>query len=322
MTSNRNVQVHVAAAFALIAMPAVVGSFVLSELGSYAMILGLIALATMMLAGYGGIISLAQITVAGLAAYTVAILGENSTGVHGYGLPDWVNVPAALIVAVAFSTIVGAAAARTRGVYTIMITLAIAAAFFYFAMQNYSLFNGFSGYAGIRAPEFLATTEGPVRFYYLVLALAAAAYGIATYIADTPFGLAMQAIRDNEARARAVGFNVVAHKFALNAFVGLFSGIAGVLLVWFNGRISPGSIGVDTAIDILVITMIGGIRHPIGPFIGAVAFVLLKTFAIDLVGAERFNSLIAIVFLLIVFASPDGLVGLWRRIYVPRAAKG
>ena len=230
MTSNRNVQVHVAAAFALIAMPAVVGSFVLSELGSYAMILGLIALATMMLAGYGGIISLAQITVAGLAAYTVAILGENSTGVHGYGLPDWVNVPAALIVAVAFSTIVGAAAARTRGVYTIMITLAIAAAFFYFAMQNYSLFNGFSGYAGIRAPEFLATTEGPVRFYYLVLALAAAAYGIAIYIADTPFGLAMQAIRDNEARARAVGFNVVAHKLALNAFVGLFSGIAGVLL--------------------------------------------------------------------------------------------
>ena len=210
MTSNRNVQVHVAAAFALIAMPAVVGSFVLSELGSYAMILGLIALATMMLAGYGGIISLAQITVAGLAAYTVAILGENSTGVHGYGLPDWVNVPAALIVAVAFSTIVGAAAARTRGVYTIMITLAIAAAFFYFAMQNYSLFNGFSGYAGIRAPEFLATTEGPVRFYYLVLALAAAAYGIAIYIADTPFGLAMQAIRDNEARARAVGVAAIA----------------------------------------------------------------------------------------------------------------
>ena len=322
MTLDRSVLVHMGAALALVAMPAVVGSFVLSTLGSHAMILGLIALATMILAGYGGIISLAQVTVAGLAAYTVAILGENSTGVHGYGLPDWINVPVALIVAVTFSTIVGAAAARTRGVHTIMITLAIAAAFFYFAMQNYSLFNGFSGYAGIRAPEFLAIGQGPVRFYYLVLILAAAAYGTAIHIADTPFGLAVQAIRDNEARARAVGFDVFAHKLALNAFAGLFSGIAGVLLVWFNGRISPGSIGVDTAIDILVITMIGGIRHPIGPFIGAFAFVLAKTFAIDLVGAERFNSLIAIVFLLIVFASPDGLVGLWRRFYAPRAAKG
>lgn len=311
---------HLAALLLLVILPMFAGSFVVGQLGSWSLILGLIALSTMMLAGYGGMINLAQITVAGIAAYTVAILGTNSTGVNGFGLPDWITVPAALLAAVFLSTVIGAAAARTRGVYTIMITLAISAAFFFFAMQNYVVLNGFSGYAGIRPPSLLSNENGPAPFYYLCLSIAVFAYLVALHIADTPFGLAVQAIRDNEPRARAVGFNVVAHKLALNAFAGLFAGIAGVLMVWFNGRISPGSIGVDVAIDILVITMIGGLRHPLGPFLGAFAVVALKTFAIDLVGAERFNSLIAIVFLLIVFASPDGLVGLWRRIRNIRAA--
>lgn len=311
------------AGLAIVALlPALAGNFVVGQLGSWSLILGLIALSTMMLGGYGGMINLAQITVAGIAAYVVAIFGTNSTGVNGFGLSNWIVLPLAVLLAVAFSTVIGAAAARTRGVYTIMITLAITAAFFYFTMQNYAVFNGFSGYAGIRPPELLRAENGPAPFYYLCLAIAVLAYLVAKYIADTPFGLAVQAIRDNERRARAVGFNVVAHKLALNAFVGLFSGIAGVLMVWYNGRISPGSIGVSMAIDILVITMIGGMRNPLGPFLGAVAVVALKTFAIDLVGAERFNSLIAVVFLLIVFASPDGLIGLWQRIRDARPALG
>ena len=66
-------------------------------------------------------------------------------------------------------------------------------------------------------------------------------------------------------------------------------------------------------ISILVIAVIGGIAHPIGPVIGAALYVLLKTFAIDIVGADRFNTLIGAIFLIIVFVSPDGIFGLWRR---------
>ena len=72
-------------------------------------------------------------------------------------------------------------------------------------------------------------------------------------------------------------------------------------------------IHVGAAIDVLIIAVVGGIRHPIGPFIGAIVVTLLQTFAIDIVGAERFNTLIGLVFLLIVFVSPDGILGLWRR---------
>jgi branched-chain amino acid transport system permease protein len=62
-------------------------------------------------------------------------------------------------------------------------------------------------------------------------------------------------------------------------------------------------------------------RHPIGPFLGAALYVLLKTFAIDIVGADRFNTLIGVIFLVIVFASPDGILGLWRRIQPVLARK-
>ena len=119
---------------------------------------------------------------------------------------------------------------------------------------------------------------------------------------------------------RAVGFDVTAHKVVAYFYSGIIAGLAGVLLVWFNGRVSPGTIDVGQAIDVLVIAVIGGLRHPIGPFIGAVFVILIQTFAIDIVGAERFNTLIGLVFLVIVFVSPDGLLGLWGRIKTPAGA--
>ncbi|HVM83222.1 MAG TPA: branched-chain amino acid ABC transporter permease, partial [Candidatus Binatia bacterium] len=88
--------------------------------------------------------------------------------------------------------------------------------------------------------------------------------------------------------------------------------VGGLLYVWMNGRVSPGTIDIGPVIDILVIAVIGGLRHPIGPFLGAVLFVLIENFAIDLISPERFNTLIGLIFLVIVLVSPDGLLGLWR----------
>ncbi len=84
--------------------------------------------------------------------------------------------------------------------------------------------------------------------------------------------------------------------------------------MWLNGRVSPGTIDIGPVINILVIAVLGGLGHPIGPFIGAALFVLLQNFAIDLIDPERFNTLIGLIFLVIVLASPDGLLGLWQRL--------
>jgi branched-chain amino acid transport system permease protein len=305
--------VSVVAAAALLIYPLLATPFFTFQIGGYSLILGTIALSLTVLAGYGGMVSLAQMSIAGVAGYMVAILGENSAGL-GLGWPWWVAVPLALSIGVLAAIGVGLLAIRTAGIYTIMITLAIGMAFFLLAQQNYVIFNGHSGFAGIAPPVLFGVNwRDPIPFYYLALFVAALCYAAIVYASRSTFGLSLQAIRDNPRRMRALGFSVAAHRIAAYGGAGLIASLAGVLLVWFDGRISPGTIGVDRLIDVLVIAIVGGLRHPAGAFLGAIFFVLLSTFATDLVGAERFNTLIGVLFLAVVLFSPDGLLGLWEK---------
>src|SRR5262249_54975296 len=138
------------------------------------------------------------------------------------------------------------------------------------------------------------------------------------YIARAPFGLALQGVRDNPRRMAALGFNVNAHRIAAYAFASLLAALGGILQVWNYKQISPGSVGVERCIDILIIAVVGGITRPVGAFIGALIFVLLRTFTLDVLiriglDGNRFRLLIGLVFLAIVFWSSDGVVGLWER---------
>jgi branched-chain amino acid transport system permease protein len=196
-----------------------------------------------------------------------------------------------------------------------MITLAIGMATFYLAQQNYTLFNGFDGFKGLEPPALLDVNwRTPLPFYFLSLAVAAACYFAVLYVSRSTFGLSLQAARDNARRMRALGFNVTLHRVLAYAFAGLIAALGGILSVWYNGRVSPGSIGITPVINILVIAVMGGTRQPVGPFIGAIVFVLLQTFAIDFIDRERFNTLIGSVFFLVVLFSTDGLLGLWDRL--------
>ncbi|RMF41014.1 MAG: branched-chain amino acid ABC transporter permease [Alphaproteobacteria bacterium] len=305
--------------FLLLVMPSFASDFILFQIFGWTFILGIIALSLMFLAGYGGMVSLAQMTFAGCAGYMVAIFGTSAITDISLGWPWFVAIPLALIVAVLLGTLTGWLAVRTEGIYTIMITLAIAAAFFYFTRQNYVIFNGFSGFNGVLPPQLFGVDwRGSTAFYYLTLFWAALCYFAVLYISRAPFGLALQGIRDNQRRMSALGFNAIAHRVAAYAFAALLAGIGGILLTWQSAQISPGTAGIGAAIDILVVAVIGGLRHPIGAFIGAFIYVILKTFALDALEAiglagERFQLLIGLGFLLIVFWSPDGVLGLWAR---------
>ncbi len=303
----------------LLIMPAIAGDFVLFQIFGWTFILGLIALGLMFLGGYGGMVSLAQMSIAGMGGYMVAIFGVSAIDTISLGWPWYVSVPIALIIATIFGTLTGWLAVRTEGIYTIMITLAIAAAFFYFARQNYAIFNGFSGFNGVLPPMLFGVDwRGAEAFYYLTLFWATLGYLTVLYISRAPFGLALQGVRDNARRMAALGYNVTAHRVAAYSFASLLAAIGGILLTWQSAQISPGTAGIGPAIDILIIAVIGGMRHPIGPFIGAFIYVLLKTYAIDALVAvglsgERFQLLVGITFLVIVFWSPDGFLGLWDR---------
>jgi len=305
---------HLVVLAALIAYPFVATPFFTFQIGGQALTLGLIALSLTFLAGYGGMVSLAQMTVAGIAGYAYAVLATSSAAVSLHW-PWWVAALLAIPIATVAATLIGWLAVRTEGIYTIMITLAVGMAFYYLCVQNYSIFNGWAGIQAVRAPEaFGIYWRDPLPFYFLALGCALAGYLLVKYVARAPFGMALQGIRDNPRRMAALGFNVTAHRIAAYALAGFLAAIGGLLLIWYNALIAPGSIGTTALINILVIAVLGGFGHPVGPFIGATIFVLLQNFAIDMVDRERFNLVIGGVFLLIVLFSPDGLLGWWRRL--------
>jgi branched-chain amino acid transport system permease protein len=129
----------------------------------------------------------------------------------------------------------------------------------------------------------------------------------------TPFGLALQGIRDDPTRMRALGYNVELHRtlaFGLGAFI---AAVAGILFVWWSTRIDPGSVDIRATLNVLVVAVIGGLFRLEGAWVGAIAFVALDNYARDLafVGPQ-FNTLIGLVFLLIVLLSPGGLLGIWE----------
>ena len=301
-------------AFVLV-FPFVATPFLTFQVAAQSLLLGLIALSLAFLAGYGGMVSLAQMTVAGIAGYGVAVLGTSSSAEISLGWPWWVAVPVAIAFAVLCATLIGWLSVRTEGIYTIMITLAIGVAFYFLVLQNYSVFNGFEGLRELAPPTvFGIDWRSPMPFYFLSLTCAMAGYFLVRYIVGAPFGVALQGVRDNPRRMEALGFNVVAHRVAAYALAGLLAAVGGVLLAWYNALMTPGSVGTGWMINILVIAVLGGVRHPIGAFLGAIVFVLLQTFAIDLIDRERFNLVIGGVFLAIVLFSPDGLLGLWAKL--------
>jgi branched-chain amino acid transport system permease protein len=304
----------------LVLLPAVAGEFILVQVVGWALILGMIALSLMFLGGYGGMVSLAQMTVAGVSGYMIAVFGASSLPKISLFWPWWVAAPMAIAIAVAFGSFTGALSARTEGIYTIMITLAMAAAFFYLTLQNWPIFNGFNGFTTIPAPiAFGVNWKHPVPLYYLILFFAALSYVFVLYISRAPFGLALQGVRDNPRRMEAIGYNVTAHRVAAYAVAALIAAVGGILLVWQNNQISPFSVGIDVVINLLIIAVVGGLGHPIGAFVGAIVYVVLRTFALDAlvsVGLDgrRFQTLIGLAFLVIVLFSPDGLIGIWQRV--------
>ena len=150
---------HVVVLLLVLAYPWFATPFFTYQIAGQALALGLIALSLTFLAGFGGMISLAQMTIAGIAGYLMAILGTSAVVEISLKWPWWLAVPLGIAAATVAATFIGWLSVRTEGIYTIMITLAVGVAFYYLCLQNYSVFNGFQGFQQVYAP-----TVGGVNF--------------------------------------------------------------------------------------------------------------------------------------------------------------
>jgi branched-chain amino acid transport system permease protein len=310
----------VAGAVAVFALaPLVFDEFFVSVILTKTLWLGVAAASLTFLAAYGGMVSLAQVGIYGVAGMAFANLVAADGGNPAAWNP-WIAAVVAVLVATAVGLAFGAISARSEGIYFLMITLAFSVLVYYFFLQVTQL-SGFGGVNNVDLPDVLGNpSQDPVPLFYVTLAVSVLVFLALRGVSRMPFGLALQGVRDEPARMRALGFDVTRHRmlaFGLAAFV---AAVAGVLSVWYNRRISPGSISLAQTIDILIIAVIGGLYRLEGAWVGALTYALIDNYSRehtptigDVLGPERFNTLIGVVFLIIVLASPGGLMGLWER---------
>jgi branched-chain amino acid transport system permease protein len=301
--------------------PSIVDSFTLAQILTKALWLGIAAASLIFLSSYGGMISLGQTGIYAVAGFTMANLVNAAGGKH-LGWDPVAATAAGIVVATLFGVLCGVIASRSYGIYFLMITLAISVIVFYFFAQVTTL----SGYGGIRSvtsPDIIGNPIlNPVPLYYVALVASVLIYLGIRYLARTPFGLALQGIRDDPARMQALGYNVPLHRalaFGVGAFV---ASIAGILSVWYTTQISPGGINVAQTINILIIAVVGGLYRLEGAWIGALVFSTIDNYSRvwmpnvgDWLGPDRFETIIGVIFLVIVLASPGGLVGIWESLW-------
>jgi branched-chain amino acid transport system permease protein len=139
-------------------------------------------------------------------------------------------------------------------------------------------------------------------------------------IRRTPFGVALEGIRDDPIRMASLGFHVPLHRTLSFTLAGFVAAIAGVLNVWWNGQIDPNTISISETIHLLIIAVIGGIGVLEGAWLGALVYVAANNYLRDLPFADnvgltpaRFNTVVGLLVLAIVVLSPDGLMGLVER---------
>jgi branched-chain amino acid transport system permease protein len=298
--------------------PLVTTDFFTSQILTKALWLGIAAASLIFLAAYGGMVSLGQVGIYGVAGMTYANLVLADGGSAAEWAP-WLAVIAALLVATAVGLGFGVIASRSEGIYFLMITLAFSVLVFYFFSQVTQL-SGFGGVNNVDLPGLVGNPGADsAPLYYVTLVVSVLVFVALRGVSRTAFGLGLQGVRDEPARMRALGFDVTRHRalaFALAAFV---AAVAGILSVWYNRRISPGSINLAQTIDVLIIAVIGGLYRLEGAWVGALVYALIDNYSRDFVpdvgnvlGPARFNTVIGLVFLIIVLASPGGLMGLWE----------
>ena len=254
----------IAVLISIILLPLVVRHAIASEIWIFA----IFGLGLNLLLGYTGLLSFGQSTFFGSAAYVAGWLLKH------YGIDAFLALGTGVAVGALSALLVGYLCVQRSGLYFIMLTFALNQLFYFIAYQWTSVTGGEDGMPGVPRPALLGIDfKDPLNYYVFVSILFLLSLWIMQRIVESPLGKILQAIRENEVRAEAVGYNVA--RFKLLAFVigGAFSGLAGVLYAMLFGIVPLEAIGFVFSGNVVFATLIGGSGSLYGPIIGSVVFI-------------------------------------------------
>jgi branched-chain amino acid transport system permease protein len=312
-------------------------------LGVAAKILVFIVLAASfdLLLGYTGIVSFAHTMFFGIGAYGIAIASfRMDAGWDALAL----GALAALGLSLALALLIGIVSLRVRAIFFAMITLAVAAAFQTLASQ-FSEFTGGEDGLSFRVPALLTSAtrlhpdpilgvniDGRILCYYLLLAVSTVLFLILLRVVNSPFGRVLQAIRDNEFRAEAIGYRVVVFRTLSSLISALFATLAGMMLaIWLRYNGPDTSLSFEIMMDVLLIVVIGGMGTLYGAVLGTALFMVAQAYLQDLLrvlaqatdaapllaallSPDRWLLWMGLLFVCSVYFFPNGIVGELRRI--------
>nr|WP_297357749.1 branched-chain amino acid ABC transporter permease [uncultured Caldimonas sp.] len=293
-----------------------------------------------LLLGYTGIVSFAHTMFFGIGAYGVAIASTRmGEGWAALG----VGIVLALALSLVLSLVIGLFSLRVKAIFYAMITLAVASAFQTLASQLSEFTGGEDGLT-FRVPEWLSPSfepfeteffgvliDGRIISYYLLFVIAVVLVLLMLRIVNSPFGRVLQAIRENDFRAEAIGYRTVVYRTLSNVLSALFATLAGCLLaVWLRYNGPDTSLSFEIMLDILLIVVIGGMGTIYGAVIGSVLFVVAQNYlqdlmrlgasavegvpvASELISPDRWLLWMGVLFVLCVYHFPSGIVGKLRQ---------
>ena len=277
---------------------------------TYGLVFGIAALAFNLLLGYTGLLSFGHAVFFGSAAYAAGLLVKylHVSSMEGFLLAGCVS---SLALAAGF----GAVCVRYTRIFFSILTLALSQIVWALALKFFWITNGTDGLR-IPTPTLLLGLVGvpddKVRFlsftyYYYVLAVFFICMVALGMIAASPFGKALQAIRDNEIRAQFVGIEVWRYRWSAFVVSGAFTGVAGTLFAPLNGLTTPDILHWTFSGKIVFMTVLGGFKSFSGPILGGVAYNYLETYVIKT--TEYWQMLLGIILVALVLVMPQGIIG-------------
>jgi branched-chain amino acid transport system permease protein len=268
----------------------------------------LLAMSLNLVVGHGGMFQFHHGVFYGVGAYTVALMLKKTS------LPMWTGFVAGPIVAAIIGLIIGWLCVRLTRLYFAMLQISLGSLIWAIVLRWYSFTGGDDGIPGIPMPPLLSSLKNS---YYFILIILIICLIVMYLVLRSPFGNALQAIRDNPQRCEAIGINVRRHQLIAIVIATFFAGIAGVLFVALERSVFTDMLFWTLSLEIFIMCLLGGWFTFAGPILGAAIMVALRTF----VGifTEYWTLILGIVLILIIFFLPEGVMGYVQKLFKPGA---
>ncbi len=304
---------YIAAGVVFVLVPLLVPTYINSLLTKI-LIFAIFAISLDIIMGYTGLPSLGHAAFFGVAGYTVSIL----LVLHGIE-NFWLIALLGILMAALAAAILGIIALRVSGIYFLLVTFALGMLLYSMALKWFWLTRGVQGLPMVSYPDLGLSwlTWNNTSFYYFVFVFFIVCFFLMYRLVNSPFGRALQGIRENEPRMHALGYNTWLYKYIAFIIAGLFAGVAGVLFPYYARIMTPYSVGVTISTLAMLICIIGGLGTLWGPLIGAVVIIVVEYLSSVYV-PERWPLILGGLFAITVMFLRGGiapyLLRLWKRV--------